>query len=242
MKYTSPLISLGLHADEVIIYETLIIRGALSPTELCRHTKLHRPSMYKFLDALLQKNLASIVPSGKRNKYVANSPKRLQELSKDQEKRIEGEIIRLEEKVELPKNVPEVVVRNGVQAIKTVYEEMIQEMKKGDVYYRYASLNAHTWTPGKYITAKSKRLRDAKQLQRYIITNQETKSRKRKDFNRDIKVVPQKFDLLKHNVGQMLYNNKVVIIDYNTDSVVIIENKNIAEFQKVLFRAFFYYL
>jgi sugar-specific transcriptional regulator TrmB len=242
MKKPSPLVSLGLCEEEIKIYEELIVRGASSPTELCVYTKMHRPALYLHLKGLETKDLISVLPSGKRKKYIASSPKKLKDLSSLREKSIQEEIIRLEDMVSMPKSLPRITVRQGTSAIRSAYEEMTQELKKDDVYYRYSSIDNATWIPGRYITDKAKQLRNAKDLQRFIITNEETKTRKSKNPNRSIKTVPKKYDLFKHNVGQLIYSNKVVIIDYNNEMVVVIDNGPIAAFQKALFKTFFSYL
>jgi DNA-binding MarR family transcriptional regulator len=242
MKKSSPLAFLGITTEEAVIYELLIEKGSLSPTELCSITKLYRPTVYACLKNLLDKDIVSIIPHGKRSKYVANSPKRLKELSENQEKVTQDEIIRLEEISPSKSDLPKIVVRQGRQAIRMIYEDVVQELKKGDIYYRYQSIDTGKWVPGLYITPKSRRIRDVKDLQRFVITNAENKDRKRSNSNRSIKVLPQKHDLFRHNVGQLMYNNKTVIIDYNKEVATIIESEAITEFQKALFKTLFRYL
>lgn len=242
MKKPSPLILLGLTSEDARLYEELIIRGSLSPTELCTVTNLYRPTVYASLKTLLEKNLVSIVPAGKRSKYVANSPIRLKELSQDQEKIIQEEIIRLEEVTPNVSDLPKIVVRQGRQAVRMIYEEVVQELKKGDVYYRYQSIDTETWVPGLYATPKSRRIRDIKDLQRFVITNDENRNRKSSHPNRRIKVLPKKHDLFRHNVGQLMFANKTVLIDYNKEVATIIESQAITDFQKALFKTLFHYL
>lgn len=242
MKKESPLLALGLHEEEINIYEALMLQGPMSPTELCAHTKLHRPSLYAHLRGLETKDLISVAPFGKRKKYIANSPKKLKELSLHQEKNIQEEIIRLEELVTIPKGIPRVTVHQGAQALRIIDEEMTQELKKNDTYYRYSSIDNETWVPGRYMTARAKSLRNAKELQRLVITNEETKVRQSSNRNRAIKVVPKKYDLFKHNVAQCIYGDKVIIIDYNNEIAVVIDNAPIAAFHKALFKSFFHSL
>lgn len=242
MKKKSPLMLLGLSNEDALVYETLIKSEALSPTELCAKTKLYRPSVYASLEALLTKDLISIIPEGKRNTYTANSPKRLKELSTVQEKIIEEEIIRLEDIEPATTGTPNIVVRHGRQAIKMIYEEVVQELKRGEVYYRYQSIDTKKWVAGRYLTAKSRRIRDSKGLQRFVITNDENKKRKRSDPNRSIKALPKFHDLFRHNVGQIMFANKTVLIDYNKEIATIIESEAITSFQKALFKTVFHYL
>lgn len=242
MKKEQPLVSLGLHSEEIGIYETLLTHGALSPTELCALTKLHRPTLYKRLKELDSKNLITLTPHGKRKKYIANSPKKLKELSFLKDKIVQDEIIRLEELVSTPRNIPHITVHQGASALRLIDEQMTQELKKNDTYYRYSSIDNETWIPGRYMTKRAKSLRDAKALQRLVITNEETRSRQRNNKNRSIKIVPKKYDLFKHGVGQVIYDDKIIIIDYNNEIAVVIDNAPVAAFQKALFKTLFHYL
>jgi sugar-specific transcriptional regulator TrmB len=242
MKKISPLTLLGLKNEDIAVYEVLIEHGNLSPTELCAKTNLYRPTVYASLQSLIGKDLISIVPSGKRNKYAANSPKRLKELSDEQEKTITEEIIRLEELGVFTPNIPKVTIRQGKQAIRALYEELVIELKKKEIYYRYHSIDTDNWTSGKYITQRARLIRDAKELERYVITNEANKKRKANRITRHIKVLPKKHDLFTHNVGQVMYGNKTAIIDYNSETATIIESEAITAFQITLFKTLFHYL
>lgn len=242
MKKNSPLTTLGLGNDDVLVYETLIRLGALSPTELCARTKLYRPIVYESLDLLLSKDLIGVVPVGKRKKYSPNSPKRLKELSNEYEKKITEEIIRLEELHTDTPHLPTITIRQGQNGIRSLYEELVTELKKGEIYYRYHSIDTDNWKTGKYVTERARKIRDAKQLERFVISNEANKKRKAQRPTRYMKVLPKKHDLFIHNVGQVMYGNKTAIIDYNTETATIIESEAITSFQKALFKALFHYL
>ncbi|MBP6888262.1 MAG: hypothetical protein KBC21_01025 [Candidatus Pacebacteria bacterium] len=242
MKKISPLSSLGLSNEEITVYEALLKKQPMSPTEICSTTSLYRPSVYEAIEKLKEKDLVSTVPFGKRSKYTPNSPKRLKELSSLQGSRIQEEIIRLEE-LQIEKSfIPKVTIRQGQQAIRMLYEELVSELKKGDIYYRYHAIDTDNWTSGKYVTQRARQIRDAKELERYVITNEANKKRKASRLNRHIKVLPQKHDLFTHNVGQVMYGNTTVIIDYNNEVATVIESEAIMLFQKALFKTLFHYL
>jgi hypothetical protein len=56
---------------------------------------------------------------------------------------------------------------------------------------------------------------------------------------RDLVIIPKKIDEFDDNVFMSIYADKVAYIDFNTESSIIIENKQIADFQKKLFRLLF---
>lgn len=82
-------------------------------------------------------------------------------------------------------------------------------------------------------------MRDQKQLERKVITNIPNKESKHVRLEREIKVVPPDFDLFEYSVSEIIYGNKVAVIDYNTETAVVIENATIAKFQQKIFELLF---
>ena len=72
-----------------------------------------------------------------------------------------------------------------------------------------------------------------------MITNLPNKLQKRPRLEREVKAVPPDFDLFEYNVSQIIYGNKVAVIDYNTETAVVIENPTIAKFQEKIFQLLF---
>jgi len=91
----------------------------------------------------------------------------------------------------------------------------------------------------KYLSKKYRLLRDRKKLERKVITNAPNKAQKHVRLEREIKVVPPDFDLFEYNVSQVIYGDKVAVIDYNTETAVVIENETIAKFQQKIFELLF---
>jgi len=105
------------------------------------------------------------------------------------------------------------------------------------MYFRYSSalaLNREKFIPKDY-----RSVRDKKGLERLIITNESTRGLHVKRLGREVKAVPADFDLFEYNISQLIYGNKVSLIDYNTKTAITIENAMIAEFQKKIFKLLF---
>ena len=78
-----------------------------------------------------------------------------------------------------------------------------------------------------------------------IITSDELKKMKEeseKKLGREIVAIPKNYDLFDDNIGKIIYANKVAILDYNTNTSFIIENKKFADFEKKIFKLLFRYL
>jgi hypothetical protein len=59
---------------------------------------------------------------------------------------------------------------------------------------------------------------------------------KRPRLEREIKIIPENSVEFKDNVLMSIYANKIAFIDFNTETSIIIENKDIADFQKKIFK------
>ena len=87
-----------------------------------------------------------------------------------------------------------------------------------------------------YVPKNYQARRDAKRLERYVITNKSTLARKPSKLERAIRMIPHGTDLFAYDITQLIYWPKIAFVDYNTETSVIIENPIIAKFQERLFK------
>jgi hypothetical protein len=90
-----------------------------------------------------------------------------------------------------------------------------------------------------YLPKNYREKRDKKQLERYVIMSSRAAQIKKQRLERDLIVIPEDFDEFEDDIFMSIYANKVAYIDFNSESSIIIENKQIANFQKKLFRLLF---
>ncbi len=232
---------LGFSENEARVYRTLLRRGTSSMAELAVHTKLHRPSLHRALTSLAEQGYVSTTPRGKRMWYVASQPGTLRGKLAEAFEQAEGEIPHLEYTYEKRPNTPVVTVLEGKQAIAYAYLTIPHSLKRGDVYYRYSARDAvNRRDPmDPRVIASYRRERDRKQLERFVITSEANVRSKRPELTRAMKMVPPSFDLFDQNVSQIIYGNRVLLIDYSSQTAIQIESPSIAHFHKRLFELMF---
>lgn len=230
--------TLGLSISEGAIYTTLLKHGQLTLAEVARLAQVHRPAAYKDLPALIQKGLVSSTSKGKRTLFQAESPEKLTQMLAVTQDSLHEALPSLVEMYNKKSNAPRVRFLEGKTAIASVYDDILQTLNTGDVFYRYSSA-ANSRRRNAYVPKNYEERRDAKRLERYVITNTKTAEQKKRRLERYIKIVPAQFDPFEHNVTQLIYANRVAYVDYNTDTAVVIENKTIADFQRRLFQLLF---
>ncbi len=131
---------------------------------------------------------------------------------------------------------PMVQYAEGKDAMKDSYLDIINTLPKDGKYYRYTSVE--TFNKEKFLPKGYKGMRDKKGLERYIITNESSKSTTLR-LGKKVKVVPSEFDLFEYNIGQVMYENKIAILDYESQSVITIEHERFAKLQKKIFELLF---
>lgn len=238
MKITDILSALGLRSDEITIYLTLLEQPPVTISELSRLTSLHRPLIYRAIPILIEKGLISVAPKGKQKRYTAESPRRITRLFEDAQNLFETFLPDLEASYLTKEKRPLVKYLEGRKGITWVFEDLLQTLHQGDVFYRYSS-GSDIQSAEKYLPKNYRKIRDQKQLERFVITNEKTGAQKRKRLERTLKVVPKSSQPFEYNVTLIIYGLKIAFIDYNSETALIIENQILAKFQVHLFKMLF---
>lgn len=232
------LANLGLTKRSSVVYLELLRKGLLSVSDIARDTAQTRVAVYAALRELMEVGLVVVHPKGKYKVYAAAPPKKLEDRFVQIADKFDEHIAALGALREKTNDTrPSVEYSEGREAIKAIYDDVATSLNPGDTYYRYSSTKVRNGerTGGTYISKKYRLLRNKKQLERLVITNEPNKNSKLLNLDREVKVIPPDFDLFEYNVSQVIYGDKVAVIDYNTETAMVIENKTVAQFQKKIF-------
>lgn len=225
---------LGLTKSAPVVYQTLQKKGLLLVNEIARHSGLHRPSVYAAIRDLLRLSFIQAVPEGKRMRYCITDPNRIAREFAGVSVKTAQEVARI-----LPpkEKEPQENVRfiSGKQGIRATFDDVIEHMPRGKTFYRYTS-EQDLDAVNAYISPNYRIRRDKKKLERLVISNPKSGLRKRSRLERFVKFIPPKDSLFEQNIIQLVYGERLAFIDLNTEQCIIIENKALADFQKVIFR------
>ncbi len=230
------LVKLGLNRNEVGIYLSLLEMGMGSVSDIAKATGISRPVIYKFIPSLKEVGLISISLKGKRILYVAESPDKLKNLLHRIGQDIDDLLPDLETTFKSRSIKPVVKYLEGKSGLQFAFEDLVTSLKKGDVYFRYSS-GKDVAIIEKYHPKDYVKLQEEKQLQRLIISTESVKkSAKTDSLNREVKIVPKEYELFEYTINKVIYGDKVAFIDFNKETVFVIENHAIAEFEKRAFK------
>jgi sugar-specific transcriptional regulator TrmB len=201
---------------------------------IAERAHVSRAVVYRCLKKLQREELIGASTIGRRTCYSAGSPRKLKSAIKIfQDKSEKGiETYAKEREKETPQNIRFLY---GPIGIRSAFDDVITHTSKGDTFYRYTS-ERDLERVNRYLASDYRTRRDKKRLDRLVISNPISGNQKKFRLERFIKFIPPGVDRFEHNIIQLIYGNRVAIIDLSNEQTVIIENQQLADFQKVIFK------
>lgn len=234
---------LWLSKDESDIYLFLLANQNKTIAEISKGTDINRPKLYKILPNMIESWLIGSIINGKRVLYKAENPKVLSQYLESIKDEYELYIPEIEKLYQNQFSKPIFKHLKGKNGVANIFLDIGHTLSAGDVFYRYSSRNETAqWSFPEKPYQEYKKIRDTKKLERYVITNEFLNDSKPKKLEKDVVIIPKKYDLFEDNITKIIYANKVAIIDYNTLESFIIESPIFANFERKLFMLLFKFL
>ena len=241
MEYSRILQKIGLSERESRIYLDLLEHGDSTISDISKRTSLHRPVIYSTLPVLEESSLVTKTVKGKRIRYEAESPEKLKGIMDSFVQSFSGAFDGLVDMYGQREKKPIVRFMEGKKAIQFIYNDVVDSLKKGDTYYRYSS-RIHLDKTSGYLPVGYRERVAEKQIQRCVIASESLAKIKKPKLERDIVTIPKKFDLFEDHITKLIYADKVGVIDFNSETVLIIQNAVFARFEEKLFKFLFRFL
>lgn len=228
------LLWLGEHESN--IYLKLLELGNITISELATATSLHRTQLYRILPFLIESGFVIQTKTGKKKYYSPASPEILKTAFDTIASQNNQNISYLQNLYNHLENKPVVIYEKWAKWITNVFSDIISSTQKWDVFYRITSEVDTDFINENYLPKNYREKRDKKDLERYVIMSQKASKGKSPKLEREIKIIPEKIDEFEDNILMTIYGQKVAFIDFNSENSIIIENRQIADFQKKLFK------
>jgi len=240
---TKILENIGMSEAEAKIYITLLEKWKQSISKISEYSGCNRVQIYGSLPRLKEMKLVWETIHGKRKLFFAENPENLENIFYEQKLSFNSTVSFLKDKYEKKDNVPELRTFYTLESMKHIFMDVVDSLEPWETYYRYSSRKQDhmRW----FLPTEYKNKRDKKEIQRLVITSAELKrlkEEKENKLNRDMVWIPTLYDLFEDNIAKIIYANKVAVLDYNTNTSFIIENKKFADFEKKIFKLLFNYL
>jgi len=131
--YEEVLRDIGLSPNEARVYEALLHTGEASVQTISIKSKVHRRNVYDSLSKLMEKGLASEVFIKGEKHFKATNPRRLLELIKEKEEKINHVLSEMENKYAAVEEKEEAYFYRGVEGFKNYLQDILKT--KETVYF-----------------------------------------------------------------------------------------------------------
>jgi sugar-specific transcriptional regulator TrmB len=138
--YDDILTEIGLTKSEISVYFALLNLGDSTSGPIIKQANIASGKAYLVLDKLLKKGLITYVVKSGKKYYHAKDPSKLVDYLDEKENDIKNKkeelkkiIPKLQEIYSEKKDAQKAEVYEGINGIKTFYEMILKELKKGDL-------------------------------------------------------------------------------------------------------------
>jgi len=236
--------NLGFSDKESEIYIILLKSGTATAGDISRKTNINRTTVYDILENLMQKGLVSKYKKGGKTFFNTFEPKHLltyldrekEEYAKRIEKQKEKTQQLLPQIISLQnlKNAkPKVQFFEGEKGMREAYEDTLDSK---EIILAYANVETmHKGLPNFFPEYYARRAKNKVFIR--AILPQNTLSIERSKYNQEemrrTKFLPSQDMTFSPEVN--IYDNKMLIASWEEKMAVIIESKELADLQKIIF-------
>lgn len=125
----------GLSSHEASVYMAMLELGPTTILKLSRQSGVKRTTIYHVIESLKGKGLVSMEERGFKRYPVAESPSRLERMLDEQKNALKSFFPELEALYSLRGNDSIIRYYSGVEAMRSAYDGLLQDLRNGDDYY-----------------------------------------------------------------------------------------------------------
>ncbi len=231
---------IGLSEGEIKVYLALLKLGEAKKTELAKEAGVSSSKIYEICSKLQRKGIVGFILKDNKKHFQAMEPKRLLDFFNQKTLNIETQRKELEKAIPLlnsylEKKENKAVLYEGLNAIKNIYRDILEELKSGEEYY-VIGVNYGSSLPGvKEFFENYHRQRAKKGIKVKMLVNADAKTSLVKTIysKAEIRFLPQ---YLMNNMIVLFYKHKSFIFFLSHDSIALeIDNSEVSKG----FRAYF---
>ncbi|HRY59853.1 MAG TPA: helix-turn-helix domain-containing protein [Patescibacteria group bacterium] len=240
MRTIVPLLEqLGLNDKESKIYLSLLEFGPANITQIALKSGIKRTTVYSFLDTLKNRSFIIETAVGGRKLYDVADPKELErviEKQKDIVNQITPDLNNILGQRE-DKSKPKVRFYEGVEGIKKVYEDTLNQPSGSEILAYAGFEEAYRIIPESflksYVKRRVKKKISARGLLPFDSYSKIHIKENKKELRKTIALPADQFPMTNEI---NIYQNKVAIMSFQKDKIgIIIESEEIASNQRIVF-------
>jgi len=244
MKHLQALNELGFSPKEIIIYLALLELETATASDLSKKTEINRTSCYDLLAGLIKKGVISKISKKQKTYFHVNDPRKLLSYLDREEQEAINKIKQKKNKLNeaMPELMsvfnpsptkPKVEFYEGAKGMREAYEDTLNAK---EVYYAYANIETmHQGLPGFFPDYYDRRVKAGIVGKGIFPKNEATLKQleNNKEELRESIVLGDETKTFSPEV--IIYNNKMLLSSWKEKISVVIESKELADLQKLIF-------
>ena len=233
---------IGLTEKQAIVYSALLELGEAKMTDVAKHAKLKRPTVYLVIEELDLLGLVSTVTKGKKKIYSAVHPKRIAELLEFRKNQFQDLLPELLAKYGSILGKPKVQMLEGIEGVKQAYQQafdFLKQEKNEGLWFGNIGLLGDTFP--ELVKEYTRTLHSLKRYKIREINFGGEKSRAWVEKMNENKKLNHQIKYVDDNgacglTDQFIIGNKIILFSINKEAfTLIIEGEEIVKTQKFLF-------
>jgi len=242
MDSVAILQKLNLSPSEAKTYLAVLAAGEARVSEVGKLTGVTRMAGYTAAEELVKKGLLSYIDKQGKKRVMAEDPARLELMLREKEIRVRDEAESLKSIMPELQTLfsssdikPNVRVYSGTEGIKTLAEDILNTLKRGESYVGYGAVIEEFSDLEEYFHDFVPRRVKKEITFRGIVPGdvEDHTLKENKAKRRELRYVPLAEFPFKNEIN--IYGNKISIESFKDKIGLIIESKQIADTQRMIF-------
>ena len=235
-KLKITLIDLGLTEKEAAVYLSALSLGPCKAADIAKDSGIKRTTVYSVVDQLKEAGLMFTEHHGFKQFFVAEHPSKLESILKRKKIKFDESFPVLEALYNVQGRDTTIRIHEGLEAIKTVYESFIQDIKPGEDYMVISEMEHWYDLDPKYFSNFLKRRSKLNINTRMLLQDTKTSHRFKKiekNLNEKIKILPKKSTLM---INLVVTPQRAMIHQLESPIVAfVVENKSVVKMYQQFF-------
>ncbi|MFA5995570.1 MAG: helix-turn-helix domain-containing protein [Patescibacteria group bacterium] len=245
MLFTTIFEQLDFSPKETSIYLALLELDSATPTQISKKTNLNRTSCYDILESLMKKGLISKFKKKSKIYFHAGDPKRLihylerereefDKKIKTQQQLVQQVLPELASLLHPQSTKPKVTFYEGEKGMREAYEDTLTAQESILAYANVETM--HEALPNFFPEYYARRSKAKVAIKALMPQNKSSQERAKQDKAelRESSFLPDKEATFSPEVN--IYNDKVLIASWKEKMAVVIESREFAQLQKLIYQ------
>ena len=202
---------LGFTEREIRVYISLLELGESTAGPIASKSRLAHTKVYDTLERLIGKGLVTYILVSKTKRFRASDPKEILDIVDERKRRAIELVKELEMKATFAYEKQKSAIHEGFSAIKSLFNRIVRELKKGDYYYAFALKEDYNdLSAPLFFAGVHKKLQEKMVLDR-AIANEKMKKEIQKNYS-DNKNIQIRFTKRSMPIGLVIVKGKIIQI------------------------------